>query len=155
MISSVHSSDRNVASYGESQTSAESSCSWRKVCYAIKEVAKRLIGRKTEDLFVNMGKTWDYMMADPQLRWCARVAFLMAFRFDFVAMLKWETLPISFSRNRRLGPEKGVIHIASGAVNNALWDLHAKTRKKPLWKLVVDMSPVSDGAKRSRTEYLR
>lgn len=43
----------------------------------------------------------------------------------------------------RIGPEKGVIHIASGAVNNALWDLYAKSRKKPLWKLIVDMTPVS------------
>lgn len=42
----------------------------------------------------------------------------------------------------RIGPEKGVIHIASGAVNNALWDLFAKSRKKPLWKLVVDFTPV-------------
>lgn len=42
----------------------------------------------------------------------------------------------------RIGPEKGVIHIATGAVDNALWDLYAKSRKKPLWKLVVDMSPV-------------
>ncbi|KAH7344724.1 enolase C-terminal domain-like protein [Rhizoctonia solani] len=41
----------------------------------------------------------------------------------------------------KIGPEKGVIHIASGAVNNAVWDLYAKSRKKPLWKLVVDMSP--------------
>jgi L-fuconate dehydratase len=43
----------------------------------------------------------------------------------------------------RIGPEKGVIHIASGAVNNALWDLFARSRKKPLWKLVVDFTPVS------------
>jgi L-fuconate dehydratase len=49
---------------------------------------------------------------------------------------------VSF-RIYRIGPEKGVIHIASGAVNNAVWDLYAKSRKKPLWKLVVDMSPVS------------
>lgn len=35
-----------------------------------------------------------------------------------------------------------MIHIASGAVNNAVWDLYAKSRKKPLWKLVVDLSPV-------------
>ena len=41
----------------------------------------------------------------------------------------------------RIGPEKGVIHIATGAVANALWDLFAKSRKKPLWKLIVDMTP--------------
>lgn len=34
-----------------------------------------------------------------------------------------------------------MIHIATGAVGNALWDLFAKSRKKPLWKLIVDMTP--------------
>ncbi|QRV73138.1 enolase C-terminal domain-like protein [Ceratobasidium sp. AG-Ba] len=38
-------------------------------------------------------------------------------------------------------PEKGVIHLATAAVDNAIWDLYAKSRKKPLWKLIVDMSP--------------
>ena len=42
----------------------------------------------------------------------------------------------------RIGPEKGVIHIATGAVNNAIWDMFARKRQKPLWKLIVDMSPV-------------
>ncbi|KAJ6614544.1 enolase C-terminal domain-like protein [Mycena sp. CBHHK59/15] len=79
------------------------------VCIAIKEVANRLVGKDTEELFANMGKTWDFMMADPQLRW--------------------------------IGPEKGVIHIASGAVNNAVWDMYARSRNKPLWKLVVDFTP--------------
>lgn len=40
------------------------------VCIAIKEVANRLIGKDTETLFADMGKTWDFMMSDPQLRWC-------------------------------------------------------------------------------------
>ena len=44
---------------------------------------------------------------------------------------------------RRIGPEKGVIHIALGAVDNALWDMYARSRNKPLWKLIVDMTPVS------------
>ncbi|XP_065062385.1 mitochondrial enolase superfamily member 1-like isoform X2 [Rhopilema esculentum] len=42
---------------------------------------------------------------------------------------------------RWLGPEKGVIHIATAAIVNALWDLWAKIENKPLWKLVVDMEP--------------
>ena len=29
-------------------------------------------------------------------------------------------------------------------MDNALWDMFAKSRKKPLWKLVVDMTPVND-----------
>jgi L-fuconate dehydratase len=45
------------------------------------------------------------------------------------------------SQLRWLGPEKGVIHLATGAVVNAVWDLYAKVERKPLWKLVADMSP--------------
>ncbi|KAF8438042.1 enolase C-terminal domain-like protein [Boletus edulis BED1] len=79
------------------------------VCQAIAVLANKLIGRDPEDLFKSMGKTWDWLSSDSQLRW--------------------------------IGPEKGVIHIAAGAVNNALWDMFARAQGKPLWKLVVDMTP--------------
>src|SRR4051812_24553729 len=42
---------------------------------------------------------------------------------------------------RWLGPEKGVMHMAIGALINALWDLAAKRAGKPLWKLLADMTP--------------
>ncbi|QIN84162.1 fuconate dehydratase [Rubrobacter tropicus] len=45
------------------------------------------------------------------------------------------------SQLRWVGPEKGVIHLATAAVVNAVWDLYAKSECKPLWKLLVDMSP--------------
>lgn len=45
------------------------------------------------------------------------------------------------SQLRWLGPQKGVIHLATGAVVNAVWDLYAKVEGKPLWKLLADMSP--------------
>lgn len=45
------------------------------------------------------------------------------------------------SQLRWLGPEKGVIHLATGAVVNAVWDLYAKAEGKPLWRLLADMSP--------------
>jgi L-fuconate dehydratase len=45
------------------------------------------------------------------------------------------------SQLRWLGPEKGVIHLATGAVVNAVWDLYAKAENKPLWKLLADLSP--------------
>ena len=45
------------------------------------------------------------------------------------------------SQLRWLGPEKGVIHLATGAIVNAVWDLYAKVEKKPLWRLLADMSP--------------
>lgn len=45
------------------------------------------------------------------------------------------------SQLRWVGPEKGVVHLAAAAVVNAVWDLYAKAEQKPLWKLLVDMSP--------------
>ena len=45
------------------------------------------------------------------------------------------------SQLRWIGPEKGVIHLATAAVVNAVWDLYAKAEGKPLWKLLVDMTP--------------
>ncbi|MFV0248160.1 MAG: L-fuconate dehydratase [Tenacibaculum sp.] len=68
-------------------------------------------------------------------------------------LIKGKTL-VSFTKNmgafwkmitgdsqlRWLGPEKGVIHLATAAIVNAVWDLYAKVEKKPLWKLLADMS---------------
>jgi L-fuconate dehydratase len=45
------------------------------------------------------------------------------------------------SQLRWIGPEKGVIHLATAAVVNAVWDLYAKAVGKPLWKLLADMTP--------------
>lgn len=45
------------------------------------------------------------------------------------------------SQLRWIGPEKGAIHLATAAVVNAVWDLYARVEGKPLWKLLVDMSP--------------
>jgi L-fuconate dehydratase len=45
------------------------------------------------------------------------------------------------SQLRWIGPEKGAIHLATAAVVNAVWDLWAKSEGKPLWRLLVDMTP--------------
>jgi L-fuconate dehydratase len=42
---------------------------------------------------------------------------------------------------RWLGPEKGVIHLATAAIVNAVWDLWAKREGKPLYRLLADLSP--------------
>ncbi|MEO6157996.1 MAG: enolase C-terminal domain-like protein [Ilumatobacteraceae bacterium] len=42
---------------------------------------------------------------------------------------------------RWLGPEKGVIHLAAGALLNAAWDLRSKLAGKPVWKLLADCTP--------------
>lgn len=44
------------------------------------------------------------------------------------------------SQLRWIGPDKGAIHLATGAVVNAVWDLWAKAAGKPVWQLVADMS---------------
>ncbi|MBT9369006.1 L-fuconate dehydratase [Rhizobium sp. CSW-27] len=45
------------------------------------------------------------------------------------------------SQLRWIGPDKGAMHLATGAVVNALWDLIAKEAGKPVWRLVADMAP--------------
>ncbi|KAI5804007.1 enolase C-terminal domain-like protein [Peziza echinospora] len=52
----------------------------------------------------------------------------------------WRHL-VSDSQYRWIGPEKGVIHMALGAVVNALWDLWAKARGMPVWQLVASFTP--------------
>ena len=47
----------------------------------------------------------------------------------------------SDSQLRWIGPDKGAIHLATGAVVNAAWDLWAKAEGKPVWQLVADMTP--------------
>ncbi|MGB7528982.1 enolase C-terminal domain-like protein [Sphingobacterium cellulitidis] len=41
---------------------------------------------------------------------------------------------------RWLGPQKGVVHLALASITNACYDLWAKTRGVPLWKLLIDLS---------------
>ncbi|MFJ1968036.1 L-fuconate dehydratase [Streptomyces sp. NPDC087903] len=48
---------------------------------------------------------------------------------------------IGDSQLRWLGPEKGVMHMAIGAVINAVWDLAAKRAGKPLWRLLAEAEP--------------
>jgi L-fuconate dehydratase len=52
----------------------------------------------------------------------------------------WKSL-VHDSQLRWLGPEKGVMHMAIGAVVNAVWDLAAKRAGVPLWKLLSDLTP--------------
>lgn len=47
----------------------------------------------------------------------------------------------SDSQLRWIGPDKGAIHLATGAVVNAVWDLWAKLEGVPVWTLVARMSP--------------
>ena len=69
-----------------------------------------------------VGRTLEDIFADP-------VAFWRSLTAD--PQLRW------------LGPEKGVIHMATGALVNAVWDLRAKLAGKPLWRLLAEM-PTED-----------
>src|SRR4051812_46201143 len=42
---------------------------------------------------------------------------------------------------RWLGPEKGVVHMAVGALVNAVWDLRARRAARPLWQELSELSP--------------
>ena len=63
---------------------------------------------------------------------------LEAFTADMGAFYRLVT---GDSQLRWIGPEKGVMHLATAAVINAVWDLWAKLEQKPVWKLLVDMTP--------------
>ena len=52
----------------------------------------------------------------------------------------WRSLA-NHSQLRWLGPEKGVIHLATAALVNAVWDLWAKERGQPVWRLVAELEP--------------
>jgi len=77
--------------------------------YAVRAVARLLLGRSVEGLLGDLGGVWRELVHDSQLRW--------------------------------LGPEKGVMHMAVGAVVNALWDLRAKRAGLPLWQLLATLTP--------------
>lgn len=53
----------------------------------------------------------------------------------------WHHMTAGDSQLRWIGPEKGAIHLATAAIVNGVWDLWAKSKGKPVWKLLVDMSP--------------
>jgi L-fuconate dehydratase len=52
----------------------------------------------------------------------------------------WRAL-VGDSQLRWIGPEKGVIHLATAAVVNAVWDLVAKRAGVPVWRLLARMTP--------------
>lgn len=52
----------------------------------------------------------------------------------------WRELT-SESQLRWIGPEKGVSHLAVAAIINGLWDLWAKLKGLPVWRLLSEMDP--------------
>src|SRR5256885_8631388 len=61
---------------------------------------------------------------------------------DIIANLRSLVRELTVDKQLRwLGPEKGILHMATGALINAVWDLWARREGKPLWKLLVDLTP--------------
>ncbi|MGZ8869226.1 MAG: enolase C-terminal domain-like protein [Thermoanaerobaculia bacterium] len=61
---------------------------------------------------------------------------------DIIADLRGFYRSLTVDKQLRwLGPEKGILHMATGALINAVWDLWAKREHKPLWKHLTDLTP--------------
>jgi L-fuconate dehydratase len=60
---------------------------------------------------------------------------------DASALAALSSALIGDSQFRWLGPEKGVAHMAVGAVVNAAWDLAARRANRPLWRFLAEMTP--------------
>ena len=73
----------------------------------------------------------------------ALASLLVGLKLEWIAedMGRFWRHVTSDSQLRWIGPDKGAIHLATGAVVNAAWDLWAKAEGKPVWRLVADMSP--------------
>ena len=56
-------------------------------------------------------------------------------------MLKYPLFFIKNIKIFKIGPEKGVTHLAVAAIINGLWDLWAKLENVPVWRLLTDMEP--------------
>jgi L-fuconate dehydratase len=81
---------------------------------------------------------------DVQTAACAALRYLVVGRrvSDIIADLGGFARSLTHdSQLRWLGPEKGVMHMAIGAVVNAAWDLAARHAGKPVWRLIADMTP--------------
>jgi L-fuconate dehydratase len=53
----------------------------------------------------------------------------------------WQKLMADEQQLRWLGPHKGVVQLALASVTNACWDLWAKSRGLPLWRLLLELTP--------------
>ena len=61
---------------------------------------------------------------------------------DIIADLRGFYRDLTVDKQLRwLGPEKGILHMATGALINAVWDLWAKREQKPMWKHLADLTP--------------
>ncbi|MFF8615450.1 L-fuconate dehydratase [Streptomyces sp. NPDC015350] len=86
------------------------------------------IGRGNEVMAAAIGTLRPYVVGRPVPRTAADLAALHR-ELTHDSQLRW------------LGPEKGVMHMAAGAVVNAAWDLAAKLAGQPVWRFLAGMTP--------------
>ena len=79
------------------------------------------------DLCCNAIKALQHLVIGLDLNWIRDNQSAFSRRMTSDSQLRW------------IGPEKGIIHMASGAIINAVWDILSKLDNKPLWQLVSDM----------------
>ncbi|MFJ9033362.1 enolase C-terminal domain-like protein [Streptomyces sp. NPDC102274] len=86
------------------------------------------IGRGNDVTAAAIGALRPYVVGRPAPRTAADLAALST-ELTHDSQLRW------------LGPEKGVMHMAAGAVINAAWDLAAKSAGRPVWEFLATMTP--------------
>ncbi|MGW6605244.1 enolase C-terminal domain-like protein [Streptomyces sp. NPDC055036] len=86
------------------------------------------IGRGNDVTAAAIGALRPYVVGRPAPRTAADLAALST-ELTHDSQLRW------------LGPEKGVMHMAAGAVINAAWDLAAKSAGRPVWEFLAAMTP--------------
>ena len=80
------------------------------------------------DLCCNAIKALQHLVIGLDINWIRDNQSVFSRRMTSDSQLRW------------IGPEKGIIHMASGAIINAVWDILSKLDNKPLWQLVSDMN---------------
>ena len=80
------------------------------------------------DLCCNAIKALQHLVIGLDLNWIRDNQSAFSRRMTSDSQLRW------------VGPEKGIIHMASGAIINAVWDILSKLDNKPLWQLLSDMN---------------
>lgn len=100
---------------------------------------KMLVGQQLKDIFDDFGSFWQSLVSEDQIRWVCVFNFWEARFHDKLEIYAVHHVIIIYSITQQeiliylffqLGPEKGVIHLATAAIVNALWDLWAKIENK-------------------------
>lgn len=108
------------------------------VCTAVDAMKFLLEGEKLDDIFGGFGMFWRKLTSESQLRWVSQLIVMLDIDPEYCLV--------------KLGPEKGVMHLACSAIINALWDLWGRLEGKAVWQLLTDMEPeVSQNSSRLLT----